>query len=157
MELSLQYCAVAGSKKSKMKFLNRAYGLRRHLETHWHLSTVWDVENQMLKHTVPYQNKCIENNKSSFDPKLTYDDICNKLEGLLDEYVSSRKERRRQYGWYTVYMKGVGRQYYNYLGRDGTRQRGYMVCNYFRFGFMLEGESPVILSCYLVRELDVKC
>ena len=53
-------------------------------------------------------------------------------------------------------MKGVGRQYYNYLDRDGTRQRGYMVYNYFRFGFMLEGESPVILSCYPVRQFVVK-
>ena len=131
-----------------MKFLNRSYGLRRHLETHCHLATQWDFKNHMLKHTVPYRNSCIENNKSSFDPKLSYDDICNKLEGLLDQYVSTRRERRRQCDWYTVYMKGVGRQYYNYLGRDGTRKRGFKVYDYFRF---FQNRCPIFIYVYFIQ------
>ena len=38
----------------------------------------------------------------------------------------------------------------------GKKQIGYEIYDYFRFGFALEGECPVIISCYRVRELEVK-
>ena len=104
-----------------MKFVNGKGEFQKHLQTSFLLPKDGGNNDNMLRHTVPYKNQCIERNKSSFDPKLSFDDICKKLEGLLDEYVPISKVRRIQYGWYTVYMKRVGRQYYNYLGRDGKK------------------------------------